>query len=275
VVTKIKAMITFPNAKINIGLQIVEKRPDGYHNIESCFYPVGWSDVLEILPADTLQFTSSGIDIPGNTQHNLCLKAYQLLKQDFDIPAVHIHLHKVIPIGAGLGGGSADGAFTIKMLNDLFDLRLSIEKMKKYARQLGSDCAFFIENKPVYCLEKGDIFEPIVLDLTGKYITLVNPNIHISTAEAYNGISPHKPQISLRASLSKPIANWQDEVLNDFEQKLLYTYPTIREIKEKLYRLGASYSSMTGSGSTVYAISEQALTLDSTFENYIIWHGKC
>ncbi len=266
-------MITFPNAKINIGLQILNKRPDGFHNIASCFYPVGWADILEIIPSDTLVFSSSGIDIPGEASHNLCLKAYYLLKKDFDIPPVAIHLHKIVPIGAGLGGGSADGAFTLKMLNQLFELNLSDDLLENYARQLGSDCAFFIKNEPVYCVEKGDVFEEIDLDLAHKFIVLVNPNIHISTAEAYGGVMPNQPLTSLRTALTD-IENWLKNITNDFEISLLDKYPVIATIKNQLYESGAFYASMTGSGSTVYGIFEQEINLTKTFEGYSIWQGK-
>jgi 4-diphosphocytidyl-2-C-methyl-D-erythritol kinase len=168
-------MVSFPNGKINLGLHVVAKRPDGYHNIESCFYPVGWSDVLEIIEAPELRFTSSGLPIPGDAAQNLCLKAYAALKRDFDLPPVHIHLHKVIPIGAGLGGGSADCAFTVKILNEKFALGLTPAQMEDYVRPLGSDCAFFIQNKPLYCYEKGDRFAEIEVDLKGYFIVLINP----------------------------------------------------------------------------------------------------
>ncbi|MDR6563328.1 MULTISPECIES: 4-(cytidine 5'-diphospho)-2-C-methyl-D-erythritol kinase [unclassified Arcicella] len=267
-------MVTFPNAKINIGLYITEKRADGFHNLESCFYPVGWCDILEILPADELSFKSTGLPIPGSPDSNLCLKAYHLLKQDFDIPPVTIHLHKVVPIGAGMGGGSADCAFTIKTLNELFVLHLSIEQMENYARRLGSDCAFFIQNQPQYCFGKGDEFADITIDLTGKFIVLVNPNIHISTAEAYSGVKPQKNEIDLREVLKEPVQTWKNVVKNDFETHLLPKYPRIENIKNKLYELGASYASMTGSGSTVFGIFEEAIATKKHFEEYAVWEGK-
>lgn len=267
-------MVTFPNAKINIGLYITEKRADGFHNLESCFYPVGWCDILEILPAKTLSFKSTGLDIPGNPVSNLCLKAYHLLKQDFDIPPVSIHLHKVVPIGAGMGGGSADCAFTIKTLNELFALHLSVEQMENYARKLGSDCAFFIQNRPQYCFGKGDEFANISVDLTGKYIVLVNPNIHISTAEAYSGVKPLKNEIDLQEVLQKPINEWKDLVKNDFEKHLLPKYPAIENIKNQLYKLGAAYTSMTGSGSTVFGIFDEEIDTKDYFKEYAIWQGK-
>jgi len=267
-------MITFPNAKINIGLYITEKRPDGFHNLESCFYPVGWCDVLEIMPAEKLSFKSTGISIPGNPEANLCLKAYHLIKQDFNIPPVMIHLHKVIPIGAGLGGGSADCAFAIKTLNDLFELHLTLERMENYARKLGSDCAFFIQNHPKYCVGKGDEFSEISLDLSNKFIVLVNPNIHISTAEAYSGVTPIKSEIDLRKILQKPVNQWVNLVKNEFENHLLPKYPTISNIKAQLYLHGAAYASMTGSGSTVFGIFEEEIDLKEAFATYLVWQGK-
>lgn len=267
-------MLTFPNAKINIGLYITEKRADGFHNLSSCFYPVGWSDALEILPAETLNFESTGIDIPGDASQNLCLKAYHLLKKDFpEMPPVRIHLHKVVPIGAGLGGGSADCAFTIKALNSLFSLGLDNKAMQAYASQLGSDCAFFIENKPKYCFGKGDQFDEIAVSLKGKYIVLVNPNIHISTAEAYSSIKPKPANVDLQIALSQSLDTWKDSVLNDFEISLAPKYPIIQDIKNQLYSLGAEYACMTGSGSTVFGIFENTPAIKQAFKEYMVWQG--
>lgn len=267
-------MLSFPNAKINIGLYITEKRLDGFHNLESCFYPVGWSDVLEIMPAEKLSFKSTGLEIPGNPDTNLCLKAYCLISQDFKLPTVMIHLHKIVPIGAGLGGGSADCAFTIKTLNELFELKMNVETMEGYARQLGSDCAFFIQNKPTFCFGKGDELEGINVDLSNKFIVLVNPNIHISTAEAYSGVKPQKANVDLKKTLQSPINQWIDSVKNDFENHLLPKYPAIANIKNSLYTHGAEYASMTGSGSTVFGIFNQDIDLKEVFANYSVWQGK-
>ena len=266
-------MLSFPNAKINIGLYITEKRSDGFHNLESCFYPVGWSDVLEILPAPKLSFKSTGISIPGNPETNLCLRAYHLVNQDFKLPPVMIHLHKIVPIGAGLGGGSADCAFTIKTLNDLFELNMSVEMMESYARNLGSDCAFFIQNKPKFCFGKGDEFEEIELDLSGKFIVLVNPNIHISTAEAYSGVKPQRATVDLKITLQTPVNQWINVIKNDFETHLLLKYSVIRNIKDSLYTYGAEYASMTGSGSTVFGIFNQEIDLKDLFTDYSVWQG--
>ena len=267
-------MLSFPNAKINIGLYITEKRPDGFHNLESCFYPVGWGDVLEIIPAPKLSFKSTGIEIPGNPETNLCLKAYHLVNQDFNIPPVMIHLHKIIPIGAGLGGGSADCAFTIKTLNELFKLNMSVETMENYARTLGSDCAFFIQNKPKFCFGKGDEFEEIMIDLHNKFIVLVNPNIHISTVEAYSGVKPQKASINLKKILQNPVNQWINVISNDFETHLLLKYPIIESLKKTLYAHGSEYASMTGSGSTVFGIFDKEIDLKETFANYSVWQGK-
>lgn len=269
-------MLTFPNAKINIGLNIVEKRPDGFHNIESVFYPISWCDALEVIPAETLRFESSGLSIPGDEKNNLCLKAWHLLRNSQPAladRAAAFHLHKVIPMGAGLGGGSADGAFALKALNEIFELGLSNGHLQHYARQLGSDCAFFIENRPVYCFHKGDEFEEFSLNLKNKFIVVVNPAIHISTAEAYSGVRPQKPGVSLKEALMHPISNWADLIKNDFETKLLEKYPAIAETKKTLYQQGALYASMTGSGSTVYGIFEAEKDLKAQFPDFAVWQS--
>lgn len=266
-------MVVFPNAKINIGLNIVEKRKDGFHNIESCFYPVGWSDALEIIPAESFSFQSDGINIPGDPATNLCTKAYYMLAADYDVKPVSIQLLKAVPIGAGLGGGSSDAAFTIKTLNELFQLEISLEKQLDYARRLGSDCAFFIENKPVYCFEKGDRFEEMGLTLVGKWIVLVNPELHISTAEAYAGIQPLKSETDLRDVLKKPMESWKGIVKNDFETSLFPNYPLLKEIKESLYSEGAKYAAMSGSGSTLFGIFDEETDLSGNFDQYKVWQG--
>ncbi|MBN8824142.1 MULTISPECIES: 4-(cytidine 5'-diphospho)-2-C-methyl-D-erythritol kinase [unclassified Spirosoma] len=267
-------MIAFPTCKINIGLRITEKRPDGYHNLQSCFYPVTWGDILETIPATDFRFSSSGLPIPGDGQTNLCVRAYNLLKADFDLPPVSMHLHKIVPIGAGLGGGSADAAFTLKLLNDQFALGLGIAQLEDYARTLGSDCAFFVQNRPLYCLEKGDVFSEISVDLTGYYILLVYPNLAISTAEAYAGVRPHQPELSLFEQLQAPIDNWRNTIHNDFEDSLFPRYPRLADIKQQLYEEGAVYASMSGSGSTVYGIFNAPITTPNQFQAYSVWLGK-
>ncbi|MFD2571247.1 4-(cytidine 5'-diphospho)-2-C-methyl-D-erythritol kinase [Spirosoma soli] len=267
-------MLVFPNAKINLGLRITEKRADGFHNLQSCFYPVGWSDALEVIPADTFSFTSAGLPIPGDLDKNLCVKAYNLLKADYDLPPVQMHLHKIIPIGAGLGGGSADAAFALKLLNERFELGIDVTQLEDYARKLGSDCAFFIRNEPMYCLEKGDVFEKIAVDLSGYYVLLVYPNFAISTAEAYAAIKPRQPEIALREQLLAPIETWRTTIHNDFEDSLFPTYPLLAEIKQQLYDADAVYASMSGSGSTLYGIFNAPVIVPNQFKYYSVWQSK-
>lgn len=243
-------MIVFPNAKINIGLNIVEKRPDGFHNIESCFYPVPWKDALEVTVANQFKFVTTGIDIPGDG--NICINAYELLKKDYDLPLVSIHLHKNIPIGAGLGGGSSDGAFMLKLLNEKFSLSLDNVQLRNYASQLGSDCPFFIDNRPAFVEGTGNIFSEIDINLDGCWIAIVYPAIHINTRSAYKGIIPVKPEISIKDSLqNNSIKTWKEIVSNDFE---LNADQKIIALKQELYDVGAVYASMTGSGSAVYGL---------------------
>jgi len=258
-------MITFPNAKINIGLYITGKRPDGYHNLVSCFFPVPWHDALEIMESSELSFQSSGIQIPGSSDHNLCLKAYHLLASDFNIPAVNIHLLKKIPIGAGLGGGSSDATFTLKACNDLFDLNLEEHQLENYAARLGSDCPFFVKNQPVIARGTGNDFEATALDLKGKYLAMVNPDMHVSTAEAYGGLIKYSPEPNLQEWLKLPVSRWQEKIENDFEISIFAQYPKIAKVKDILYKNGALYASMSGSGATVYGIFENEIDLNSFF----------
>jgi 4-diphosphocytidyl-2-C-methyl-D-erythritol kinase len=247
-------MVIFPNAKINIGLNIIERRSDGYHNIETVFYPLMIKDALEIVTADEFGFQSSGLEIPGRLEDNLCVKGYQLLKKDFDLPPVKIHLHKHIPIGAGLGGGSADAAFFIRLLSQHFELDLTDHQMMGYARKLGADCAFFIQNKPVFAFDKGDEFEPIKLDLLAYKIILVMPPVHISTAEAYGGVKPAQVKQSLLELIDHPVKDWKNYIKNDFEANIFRNHPAIRGVKAALYEAGALYASMSGSGASVFGI---------------------
>ena len=247
-------MVIFPNAKINIGLNITGRRADGYHDLETVFYPVKINDVLEVIPAGELNFESSGLSIPGTINDNLCIKAYHLLKKDHKLPPVKIHLYKNIPIGAGLGGGSADAAFFIRLLDQQFTLKLSIGKMQAYARALGADCAFFIENKPVFAFEKGDEFEPIKLDLSAYKIVLVMPPVHISTSEAFRGVKPAEVKTSLIELINMPVASWKKYIKNDFEESVFKNNVMIRGVKAALYEAGALFASMSGSGASVFGI---------------------
>jgi len=266
-------VVVFPNAKINLGLGIISKREDGYHNISSCFYPIPLSDILEVFPSNSFRFNSSGIDIPDDTNGNLCIKAYELLKADFDLKPVNIHLHKIIPIGAGLGGGSADASFTLKCLNEIFSLKLSTQQLESYASKLGSDCPFFIESKPVLAEGTGNIFSKIDVDLSGLYLVLINPGIHVSTAQAYSKVTPASPVKSINDILSEPIDNWQSGLKNDFEPSVFSQFPEIEEIKTALIKAGALYASMSGSGSSVYGLFEKPVKLSSHLEKHLIWQG--
>jgi len=247
-------MIIFPNAKINIGLNVISRRADGYHNIETVFYPIKINDALELIRANDTTFQSAGLAIPGRAEDNLCLKGYELLKADFDLPPVSIYLYKHIPIGAGLGGGSADAAFFIRLVNNHFDLGLSEEQMVGYARQLGADCAFFIRNKPVFAEGIGDEFEPVNVDLSRYKIMLVMPPVHVSTGEAYRGVKPAKPQTPLRELINLPVTDWKSQIKNDFEDSVFKNHPAIRGLKAALYDAGALYASMSGSGASVFGI---------------------
>lgn len=268
-------MILFPNAKINIGLNVGSRRPDGFRNLESAFYPVQWTDALEMVPAEKLSFQLSGIPVPGDPETNLCVKAFQLLQADYGIPAVAMHLHKNIPIGAGLGGGSADAAFALRLLNGLFELKLSPKVLEDYARRLGSDCAFFIRNKPVFATEKGDVFQPLPLDLSGYPCLLVYPNLHITTAEAYGLVALRQPEIPLLQLLQQDIASWKNTVYNDFETALFPRYPELAQIKARLYEQGALYAAMSGSGSTIYGIFPPGTTTYPDFPaQYRVWQGE-
>jgi 4-diphosphocytidyl-2-C-methyl-D-erythritol kinase len=250
-------MIVFPNAKINIGINIIDRRSDGYHNIETIFYPLPIYDALEGLPGDELTFNSSGLEIPGRIEDNLCIKGYHLIKKDYDLPPVNIQLLKHIPIGAGLGGGSANAAFFIKLINSLFSLGLTTIQMMDYARQLGADCAFFIENKPLFAFEKGDQFESIKLDLSKYKIVLVMPLAHVSTGEAYRGVRPSPVKDSLYDLILEPIQEWKHFIKNDFEESVFKNHPAIRGVKAALYEAGAIYASMSGSGASVFGIFDK------------------
>jgi len=252
-------VIVFPNCKINLGLHILQKRADGYHELETVFYPIALQDGLEIIQnpssATDIEISISGLVIDSDTSNNICVKAYQLLKKDFpQLPSIKLHLHKVIPSGAGLGGGSADGAFTLLLLNRKFNLGLTEDHLINYALQLGSDCPFFIINKPCIAKGRGEQMENIALDLSSYKIILVNPKIHISTAWAFSKIKPSAQRPSLVAIINQTIDSWRDQLKNDFEEVALVEYPELLSVKDALYNQGAVYASMSGSGSTFYGI---------------------
>jgi len=269
-------MITYPIAKINIGLQIVGKRPDGFHNIETVFYPVPIQDALEVVASDSFQINVTGIDLGEDPGKNLVVKAYDLLKKDFQLPPVSIHLHKNIPVGAGLGGGSADGAFMLLLLNELFDLEISDEQLTKYALQLGSDCPFFIRQKPAFARGRGELLEEIPLSLKGYHLVVVKPPIHVSTAEAYKEVAVGASRIALKALVQFPVAKWQGNVQNKFEPTVFAKHPEVGEIKQTLYKLGAAFALMSGSGSAVYGLfrSEKKSIINHFPADYQIFFQK-
>lgn len=256
-------MIVFPNAKINLGLNITRRRTDGYHDLETLFYPVMIKDALEVVEAEKLSFSHSGIEVPGNPADNLCLKAYRMLAADFDLPPVNIHLHKNIPIGAGLGGGSADASFFIRLMNEKFELALSTFQLEAYASKLGADCAFFIKNEPVFAAGIGDQFEKFELNLSNYYLIVVMPPVQIPTSEAFRDVVPNIPEISLKHLAALPVEEWKHQIKNDFEPGIISKYPQIGQIKESMYQGGAVYASMSGSGSSVYGIFSERVKLGS------------
>ena len=249
-------MITFPNAKINLGLNIVERRPDGYHNIETVFYPIPLTDVLEIVPArgaeTTLTCYGNAVDCPP--EKNLVMRAYRLLKDRCDLPPVDIHLYKHIPDGAGLGGGSSDAAHTLTMLNKMFDLRLPVGELAVMAATLGADCAFFIYNRPMMATGIGDVLTPVDLDLKGKSILLVKPPMGVDTRTAYSRVTPQAPKFDLSRIISQPVTAWDGMLVNDFEPSVFAALPQLWLIKATLLDAGAQYAAMSGSGSTVFGI---------------------
>jgi 4-diphosphocytidyl-2-C-methyl-D-erythritol kinase len=249
-------MVVFPNCKINLGLWVTEKLPDGYHAIETIFYPVPVFDILEIIPASDgkTEIIGSGIELPGEKENNICFKAWNYLDDAYPIGPVKIFLHKQIPTGAGLGGGSSDGAFTLRALNNIYKLGLDPVTLKQFAFRLGMDCPFFIRNEPAYATGKGEILSPVGFSLTGMYLSLVKPPVHVSTAEAYAGINPRKRNYPITDLLSSVVEEWRDKLTNDFEPSVFEKYPLIEKIKKTFYEKGAVYSSMSGSGSTVFGL---------------------
>ncbi len=261
-------MIVFPNCKINLGLHIIRKRPDGFHDLETLFYPVFLQDALEVITsesAEAVRFTQSGLSIEDGGD-NICVKAYHLLKKDFpQLPSIQMHLHKAIPIGAGLGGGSADGAFTLLLLNNKYQLQLTEQQLITYALQLGSDCPFFIKNKPCLGSGRGEDLQEVALDLSAYKIVIVHPGIHINTGWAFSQLQPAPPVLPLAEVFKKPIPEWKQWLVNDFEGPIFKQYPEIQACKETLYQMGAVYASMSGSGSTVYGLFKKEATLSFSF----------
>lgn len=267
-------MICFPTAKINLGLRVVEKRPDGYHNIETFFYPIGLKDALEVVPGSgpsDFQLTVSGTDEVIDSSSNLVTKAYRLMRDTHTLPALDAYLHKAIPTGAGLGGGSSDAAFMLMLMNQLLDSHVSSEALMGYAARLGADCPFFLLNKPVYATGTGNQFEETALTLKGYFLVVVKPNVSVSTAEAYAHMNPHPRSLSLKDMANSPVSEWREWVENDFETFAFQTHPVIGNIKQRLYDNGAVFASMSGSGSAVYGIFENAVDLSADFPTFFYW----
>jgi 4-diphosphocytidyl-2-C-methyl-D-erythritol kinase len=254
-------MLAFANAKINLGLSVTERRPDGYHNIETVFYPVKVHDAVEITNSDNTSCVVSGVSIPGDAADNICMRAFNALKEAFDLPPQQITLLKNIPVGAGLGGGSSDAAFLVKLVNQKFKLGLSDGELEDILRPLGADCPFFIRNKPVFANGKGDQFEALDLDLSQYYLVLVKPEAHVATVDAYRGITPSKSGASLKNLIHLPLKDWQQHIFNDFELPVFQKFPEVAAVKNALYHEGAIFAAMSGSGSSVFGIFESPVKL--------------
>ena len=267
-------MICFPNAKINLGLNVVSKRPDGYHNIETVFYPIPVKDALEIVNAEKLSFTQTGIQVDAPIEKNLVIKALNLLKTHYEVPPLEIHLLKAIPFGAGLGGGSADAAFMLKLLNDFCKLNIQNDELEKIAATIGADCPFFIRNIPVFATGTGNIFEPVELSLKGYHLCLIKPDVAVSTPEAYSLVTPAAPVLSLKEVVNRPVSEWKKLMINDFEQSVFTKHPVIGQITEALYKAGAVYASMSGSGSSVFGLFEAPTQLKNQFSDSFVWEGQ-
>jgi 4-diphosphocytidyl-2-C-methyl-D-erythritol kinase len=275
-------MICFPNAKINLGLHVINKREDGFHNIETVFYPIPLCDMLEAVPLQVAdqslpyRFTAAGLPIITQEQDNLVLKAFKLLKRDFYIAPTDICLYKSIPMGAGLGGGSADAAFTLTLLNNLYQLNIPESQLKIYAEQLGSDCAFFIDNKPSYLYGKGHELESYAISLKGWYLVLIAPEVHSNTAIAYSQVKRREvldEQLSLKNLLKLPVNQWKETIFNDFEKSVFAAYPQLAEFKKVFYDTGASYASMSGSGSSIFGLYSAEPKLPENLHRLVVYSG--
>jgi 4-diphosphocytidyl-2-C-methyl-D-erythritol kinase len=269
----IKTMITFPIAKINLGLNVVERRPDGYHNLQTVFYPVRIADSLEVSPMDAgfpsdvdCDLKVTGVDIAGDEQQNLVVRAYRLLKQEFpQLPRLHAHLHKAIPTQAGMGGGSSDGTAMLTLLNREYGLRLSRQQLIDRAARLGADCPFFVDATPAYAEGIGEVLTPIALDLSGYWLCVVRPDIPVSTREAFSLIRPKQPAVCCRTVVMQPVEEWRHQLTNDFEVSVFALYPEIGRIKQQLYDLGAEYAAMSGSGSALFGLFRHPVDLMPLF----------
>ncbi|MFB6317026.1 4-(cytidine 5'-diphospho)-2-C-methyl-D-erythritol kinase [Saccharicrinis sp. FJH54] len=266
-------MILYPNAKINLGLNIINKRPDGYHNLESLFYPVPLRDKLEIAVSEEFSFSETGIKLDSKPDDNLVLKAYNILKAKYSLSPVNIHLHKSIPFGGGLGGGSSDASFCLSGLNELFKLHLNEQQLADLSVLIGADCPFFIYNKPALVSGIGDIIKPVEFSLKDYFLVLVKPAVGIPTPLAYKNVKPSMPELSISDIIQLPVSEWKQVLKNDFENSVFKSFPELIRLKEILYANGALYASMSGSGSTFYGIFEQEADLRNCFNNMFYFNG--
>ncbi len=269
---RLAVMIAFPPCKINLGLRVTAKRPDGFHDLQTCFYTLPWTDVLEVIHAPQTSFAYSGHVVPGDPLANLCVKAYEQLRRDFGLGPISAHLHKIIPMGAGLGGGSSDGAHMLRLLNVLFELDLDNAALARYAADLGSDCAYFIYDTPMIGRGRGEILTPAKVSLQNTYAVVLKPDLHISTAEAFSGIDPRRPDHDIAEVIALPRDEWKHHLHNDFERSLFPMYPQLLQLKELLYARGAFYASMSGSGSAIYGLFEERPAI-AVSSGVIKWEG--
>lgn len=261
----------FPPCKINLGLRVLRRRPDGFHEVQTCFYPVPWTDILEIVPAASFSFVQTGLPTLSAPSENLCVLAYKALSADFTLSPVAIHLHKLIPMGAGLGGGSSDGASTLIILNELFSLGLSRKRLLGYAARLGSDCPFFVAATPQLATGRGEVLADFNINLAGKFLVIVKPEINVVTAEAYSWIKPYEGGEPLEDILKLPIREWKDKLVNDFEPPVFERFPVLAEVKATMYQMGALYASMSGSGSAVFGLFDKEVSLHHEWEHLSHW----
>lgn len=264
-------MVVFPGTKLNLGLHVVSKRADGYHDLESCFYPCPWSDVVEVVPAGVTRLHSSGIIVSGPLEHNLAYKAWKILADEHGCPPADIYLHKLVPMGAGLGGGSADAVAVLKACNQVFNLGLAVQELLFLAARLGSDCPFFVADEPAMVMGRGEVLASFDLSLNGWHLTLIHPGVSVSTAKAFAGIRPTKPIADLAEILAQPVQTWQGVLVNDFESSVIPQLPIIGAVKEALLTAGGIYVAMSGSGSTVFALSQKALDLPAISQQVKEW----
>lgn len=268
------AMITFPNAKINTGLRILNRRNDGFHSIETIMYPIGLCDALEIVPADDFGFCVTGFDLEGDQENNLCVKAYKLMHQRYGLAPVHMHLHKNIPTGAGLGGGSSDAVFTLKLLRRIFKLKFCGSEFDEMAKLLGSDCNFFVSNQPSLCTGRGELVKPVSFSLKNWHLLLIKPPFSIPTALAYAMVMPSGKALPVDQDFLADPDLWKDWMVNDFEHCLIEKYPVLAEIREKLFSLGASHVSLSGSGSAMFGLFKEKPESTELFRDMFVWEEK-